>query len=314
VTDDCIHLKDAIEMLIQRGQLKQFTKNSELERPTVELITDRKEKKSAIAMLVEQLDEFPEHMEIAPYSCTLEHFPTANVITDGACTLFVGSLKWKFKELLSINHLVHPGQESGGRPPLAFYDHELPGGSPNAVVPLLVQVGMANLDVKRVLINTWASCDIMYTELFKTLQLTKSNLAPYLDTELYGFNDSSTKPWGYVELLMTFGERDGAKTIKIPFLVIDSSYLYNCIIGRTRLVQLEAACSTTHLKLKYHTDNNTITTLHGDIEDARRFFLKAYKLHGLASVVEQTSTDEEKAAASTLDSNLIELDLRFSKC
>ena len=28
-TDDCIHLKDAIELLIQRGRFKQFVKNSE---------------------------------------------------------------------------------------------------------------------------------------------------------------------------------------------------------------------------------------------------------------------------------------------
>jgi hypothetical protein len=37
-TDDCIHLKDAIELLIQRGRLKQFVKSPEAERKTVELI------------------------------------------------------------------------------------------------------------------------------------------------------------------------------------------------------------------------------------------------------------------------------------
>jgi len=62
VTDDCIHLKDEFEILIQRGRLKQFTKNSEPERPTVNLITDGKEKNSVVAMSVEQLDEFQEHM------------------------------------------------------------------------------------------------------------------------------------------------------------------------------------------------------------------------------------------------------------
>ena len=41
-----------------------------------------------------------------------------------------------------------------------------------------------------------SSCDIMYTGMFKTLKLTESNLAPDVGTELYGFNDSSTKPWG----------------------------------------------------------------------------------------------------------------------
>jgi hypothetical protein len=39
----------------------------------------------------------------------------------------------------------------------------------------------------------------------------KSNLAPYVGTELYGFNGSSTKPWGYVELLVTFGKGIGLR-------------------------------------------------------------------------------------------------------
>jgi len=38
ITDDCIHLKDAIQLLIQRGRLKQFVKNPESERKTIKLI------------------------------------------------------------------------------------------------------------------------------------------------------------------------------------------------------------------------------------------------------------------------------------
>jgi len=116
---------------------------------------------------------------------------------------------------------------------------------------LLVQAGMANFDVRRAPIDTGASCNIMYTRLFKTLQLTESNLTPYVGTELYSFNGSSTKPWVYVELLVNFGEGNGTKTIKIPFLVIDCTSLYNWIIGRIGLAQLGAACSTAHLKLNY---------------------------------------------------------------
>jgi hypothetical protein len=55
-----------------------------------------------------------------------------------------------------------------------------------------------------------------------------------------------------VELLVTFREGDGTKIIKIPFLVIDYTSLYNCIIEMTGLAQLWDACSTSHLKLKYH--------------------------------------------------------------
>jgi hypothetical protein len=120
---------------------------------------------------------------------------------------------------------------------------------------------MANADVRRVLIDTGASCDIMYTSLFKTLQLTEKNLSSYVGNELYGFNGSSTQPWGYVELLVTLGEKEAKKTIKIPFLVIDFPSLHNCIIGRTVLAQLRAACSTAHLKLKYHAKDDIIASL-----------------------------------------------------
>jgi len=114
MTDDCIHLKDAIEMLIKRGRLKQFPKNFEPERQVVKLINDGKEKNPVIAMSVEQLDEFQEHMDVTSYACSWERFPTANVIIGGASTLSVGSVKRKFEQLLSVNHLIHRRQKSGG--------------------------------------------------------------------------------------------------------------------------------------------------------------------------------------------------------
>jgi len=176
-----------------------------------------------------------------------------------------------------------------------------------------MRASMANTDVRRVLIDTWASCDIMYTGLFKTLQLTEKNLSPYVRNELYGFNGSSTQPWGYVELLVTFSEKEAKKTIKIPFLVIDYPFFYNCIIGRTRLTQLGAACSTAHLKLKYHAKDGIIASLNGDIEAARRCFLQANKSQNSVSQSSKPAEDKGKAAASTLDANLVELDPMFTK-
>jgi len=193
-------------------------------------------------MSVEHLGDFPDNMEVIPYSCTWEQFPIAR----GTMNISMGSMKRKFEELMSVNLLAPSNSNFGRRPPLAFYDFELPAGAPNSTIPLLVRALMANTDVCRVLIDTRASCDIMYTRLFKTLQLTEKNLSPYIGNELYGFNGSSTQPWGYVELLVTFGEKEAKKTIKIPFLVIDCPSLYNCIIGRTGLAQLGAACSTSH--------------------------------------------------------------------
>jgi len=227
--------------------------------------------------------------------------------------IYMENMERKFEELMRVNLLVLSNSNLEGRPPLAFYDSELPGRAPNSTIPLLVRALMPNTNVRRVLIDTGASCDIMYTELFKTLQLTEKNLSSYVGNELYGFNGSSTQPWGYVDLLVTFDKKEAKKTIKIPFFGFDCPSLYNCIIGKTRLAQLGDACSTSHLKLKYHAKDGIIASLNRDIEDARRCFLQANKTQNSVSQTSKPVEDKGKTAASSLDANLVELDPRFTK-
>jgi len=87
-------------------------------------------------------------VEIVPYSCTWEQFPSANVITGGTLNISIGSMKRKFEELVRVNLLVPFDCNIGGRPPLAFHDLELPGGALNSAIPLLVRVSMAHTDVR----------------------------------------------------------------------------------------------------------------------------------------------------------------------
>ncbi|MCI37536.1 hypothetical protein A2U01_0058760, partial [Trifolium medium] len=68
--------------------------------------------------------------------------------------------------------------------PLAFYLEELPEGSANSQIPLLVRADMANYDVRRVLVGPGSSCDIMYAHLFQTLQLDETHLTPYVGSNL----------------------------------------------------------------------------------------------------------------------------------
>jgi len=96
-------------------------------------------------------------------------------------------------------------------------------------------------------------------------------------------------------------------------LAIECPSLYNCIIGRTGLAQLGAACSTTHLKLKYHAKDGTIASLNGDIEAAKRCFLQANKSQSSVSQPSKLVEDKGKAVASISDANLVELDPRFTK-
>ncbi|MCI18611.1 hypothetical protein A2U01_0039766 [Trifolium medium] len=74
---------------------------------------------------------------------------------------------------------------------------------------------MANFDVRRVLVDTGNSVDIMFTHCFQTLQLSEHHLAPYVGSDLQGFNGTTTKPWGYVDLIVTFGANETAKSVKV---------------------------------------------------------------------------------------------------
>jgi len=114
-------------------------KNPNSERKTIKLITDGTAADKIVVMSVEQLGDFPYNVEIVPYSCTWEQVPSANVITGGTLNISMGSMKRKFEELMSVNLLVPSDSNLGGRPPLAFYDSELPGGAANLAIPLLVQ-------------------------------------------------------------------------------------------------------------------------------------------------------------------------------
>jgi hypothetical protein len=89
-------------------------------------------------MPVEHLGDFPDNMEITPYSCTWEQFPSITVIMGGTLNISMESIKRKFEELVSVNLLVPSNH--GGRLPLAFYDSELPGGASNSAICLLVGI------------------------------------------------------------------------------------------------------------------------------------------------------------------------------
>ncbi|GAU19123.1 hypothetical protein TSUD_79460 [Trifolium subterraneum] len=149
----------------------------------------------------EALDYFAAHLD-----GSWENFPGALVISGGGFNpITIGSIKRKFDELEKASPVseIKITMVKESFIPLAFYREEVLGGSPNFQIPLLVRVKMENFDVRRILVDQGSSCDIMYSGLFKVLQLTEENLVPYVGSDLQGFNGATTKPWGYVDLIVT---------------------------------------------------------------------------------------------------------------
>ncbi|GAU40178.1 hypothetical protein TSUD_292830 [Trifolium subterraneum] len=342
VTDDCVHLKDAIEILIQKGYARQYvdgqprTANNNVPRQNQlavdpasreQYVEEQNRVIGGVALAISRPEDFlPLQADeekgaldylVAHLDGSWENFPGALVISGGGFNpITIGSIKRKFDELEKASPVeeIKITEVKESSVPLAFYREEVPGGSPNFQIPLLVRAKMVNFDVRRILVDQGSSCDIMYLGLFKVLQLTEENLVPYVGSDLQGFNGSTTKPWGYVDLIVTFGENKAMKSVKVKFLVVDCPSLYNCIIGRPTLAELFAVSSTIHLKLKYYTKDGQVATINGDIEAARRCFESASK--NLNSVV----TPKKKKAEAKLPGvnsisieDEVELDARTSK-
>ncbi|MCH82249.1 hypothetical protein A2U01_0003050 [Trifolium medium] len=271
MTEDCISLKDAIEVLIRDGPLKKWSRSNDTPQdrkvppPKREDKDDDEASPMQVAMSITRPEDFMLTEELAARLSAWENFPQMTVISGGGfSTLTVRSVKRKFEELLVASSDTSATIDKPKKLiPLAFYPEELPGGSPNSLIPLLIRASMTNFDVHRILVDEGSSCDINYTSPFKVLGLEREHLSPYVGSDLQGFNGSTSKHWG------------------------------------TSLADLMVVPSTIHLKMKYYTKEGTVTTLHGDIAAARRCFEAASRGHTTISKVSTKGKASEKKVEET---------------
>ncbi|CAJ2634295.1 unnamed protein product [Trifolium pratense] len=163
-TDDCIQLKDAIEILIRNGQLREFVKRNNDPRPeaaetrAVEEVVPPPAGQSStkqIAMSVSRPEDFAIPSDFgdtrtSPTLSTGDYFTDSLVISGGHMDKHtVGSIKRKFEDLINTSSNMNAtlDKAKGRSMPLAFYREELPGGTANFQIPLLVRADMANMDV-----------------------------------------------------------------------------------------------------------------------------------------------------------------------
>jgi len=55
-------------------------------------------------------------------------------------------------------------------------------------------------------------------------------------------------------------------------MVVLITSVYNYVLGRTTLVELDVVTSTVHLKIKYHGENGEVVTIHADLGNANKCY------------------------------------------
>ncbi|RWW43394.1 hypothetical protein BHE74_00050959, partial [Ensete ventricosum] len=135
---------------------------------------------------------------------------------------------------------------------------------------------MTNAYVKRVMIDTGSSADILYFDIFQRLGLIDLDLTPLTST-LTGFTGDFISPMGTTTIPVTFGGEPRSKTLLVSFMVVKLPSAYNTIIGRPTLNRLRAVVSTYHRVLKFPTRAG-VGEVRSDPRESRQCYLTATTL------------------------------------
>ncbi|GAV70356.1 hypothetical protein CFOL_v3_13854, partial [Cephalotus follicularis] len=100
--------------------------------------------------------------------------------------------------------------------------------------PVVVTLQVALFTMKRILIDSESSADILYKHAFDQLRISAYQLKP-VKTPLIGFAGEMVHPLGSIDLFVVTGTAPRQTQVEMTFLVVDTPNPYNAIIGRPGL-------------------------------------------------------------------------------
>ncbi|KAL0408325.1 UNVERIFIED_CONTAM: hypothetical protein Sradi_1766900 [Sesamum radiatum] len=109
-----------------------------------------------------------------------------------------------------------------------------------------------------------------------------------VQTPLVGFGGSEVASMGTMDLPVSMGEEPRRRTAMVKFLIVDTPFAYNVILGRPGLNVFQAVVSTYHMKMKFPTKNGV-----GEVICDQKKARKCYNL-SLKKGEEEMRTKKEK--------------------
>ncbi|XP_021722395.1 uncharacterized protein LOC110689871 [Chenopodium quinoa] len=255
-TEDCLQLKDQIEELVQKGYLKKY-------------VAECREEKKAERDSRQDLD-YHRKRDKPPEGGNHDILTISGGISRNA-------LK---RHLRGLTHQIHHAEFQKPRSPvpnMMFTSEDCRGVVYPHDDPLVIMTSIANHNVYRTLVDGGSGANILFRKAFDQLKLESRHLTlvPYPVT---GFNGSSSYPDGKILLPVSLGQERARRSIMAEFLVIDAPSVYNVIMGRPLIHDVQGVFSTYHQAMTYVSDEGRSEKILGSQREARECnFLKPSK-------------------------------------
>ncbi|KAL0445050.1 UNVERIFIED_CONTAM: hypothetical protein Slati_2227700 [Sesamum latifolium] len=276
--EECRHLKNEIEKLIQNGYLQEYV---------------CWKKARGTGPYQKKEDKIKGTRATSPEQSSREGVKHAlgsqGEITDlprkGIIRMIVGGPSGEDSHHARKSHIreaydislreVLEVEAMGDTPLIQFGRTEQSGPLTSHNDALVITAILASYEVGRIFIDSGSSADRLFGEAYDQMQLGDVSLEK-VNTLLYGFAGEVVHPRGMVSLPLTIGTGTTRKTCILNFLVVDVPSAYNVILGRPTLNTFQAVISIYHMKIKFLTPGG-VGEVQGDHLQSRKCYVEAVR-------------------------------------
>ncbi|KAL0294254.1 UNVERIFIED_CONTAM: hypothetical protein Sangu_2519200 [Sesamum angustifolium] len=187
----------------------------------------------------------------------------------------------KEEHILSIEH-----QED-----ITFREKDLYPVSGSQNDPMVIRMDVANYLVHKSSIDNGSLIYIIFSSMLKRMDLGNLQLK-LVNTPLVGFGGSEVLSKGTIDLPISIGEEPTRRICMIQFLVVDSPFTYNVVLGQPGLNMFQVVVSTYYVKMKFPTKGG-IGKLKCDQREARRCYNLSMKNPDAEKIIEKIKVGEQ---------------------
>ncbi|KAJ0985429.1 hypothetical protein J5N97_003785 [Dioscorea zingiberensis] len=188
-TEKCTHLMNAIEDVVRRGQLEQYINLEIQEEP--EASQPEEEKREMVG------------------------FISGGPGCGGESS---ASRKSYARMVGTTQETETPRRRSRPAAPIIFYDNDVSKVRHPHDDALVIAIKVSSFQMKRVLIDSGSSVDILFWSAFERMRYDADDLLP-VKSSLVGFSGGVIQPEGMISLPITVGNSPRSSTVTMKFLV-----------------------------------------------------------------------------------------------